>query len=930
MSATFDGLDVQDLGDNFVFEPDSQSLQRILDNRELSPRSVLALRMSMKLQQSKMTPIKAAPKEARQQPKNFNFFASQNGSLFCKPKTPRSKANAGIFGSTEKAAPGGGGGGGQRVRALGRCKLTALPQRGGGGGNLPDGSRLAFSGRKPLRSANANINPAGAKNKGRRSCVPAFASQNPNTEKKMLPFLLPPPRQSISERKAIPFLDRIPARPTHNQQNVSARKELDFEQIVEDEDKENNTDTKSSTDSSEEFAKPLPVVSKLKVNKAEENKSLAQTILMRESLAGLPRASLSGLLRQSLSVAELDRMFEDDSTQSFEALEMRLKTPGKSKSASRLKTPAKPEPRKLQPEAEEDLTVQFKVPQQVISENVPLKSKDDVPPKPIETVEQSPMVEGGEVAVENMEVQSGEQGKNKIIVEEPEPDQCVQEKDVAVADEEDQQKQQPELEGLPELEEGVEKIEIFEYEIEDSMLDDEAIEQRLLQKSMSMVNISICEGEDKKDESSAENKKEDEGVILLAKSTSLTDLAELNDLNPSAEFLKDALEDLEKHRQEQAAIDRQIQDLMTLGRKRREEFKAVWGVSPMSINQKRTVKTAINVQKVQFSVPDNEPEPEDGAHLEPETEDSNVIGSDQVFFGQEDSEDHLEHEVDNDNESIDFGDNIFQDPIDTDLFLHYIDANFASAGVNISDLQHNFSGIGNLTVSAAPGLDDISIHNPLVVSTNDDLQTPEVPEELIIPEDLEKDSVTEVVDMETEATPAQEIIEEEQEQDQEEEEETCVFAAARAFKEVMAKKEKKAKRKSVRFFNATPQRDSLGNDESMMTMNMTASLMFNDSGLAKASNVVHTPVPKHPGFKMAVSEGSDCEKTPPLPTPMALRDISMRAQECLADLYKKDEEEEDKEITFNQSRHDDSANLKPQALFQDDDDEYTDNASTTN
>ena len=56
----------------------------------------------------------------------------------------------------------------------------------------------------------------------------------------------------------------------------------------------------------------------------------------RESLAGLPRASLSGLFRQSLSIQELDRMFDDDSTQSFEDLERRLKTLAKAKASSRI------------------------------------------------------------------------------------------------------------------------------------------------------------------------------------------------------------------------------------------------------------------------------------------------------------------------------------------------------------------------------------------------------------------------------------------------------------------------------------------------------------------------------------------------------------------------------------------------------------------
>ena len=153
-----------------------------------------------------------------------------------------------------------------------------------------------MSSRKPL------INQSKT-NKGRRSCMP------------QMPHFLPPPRQSISERKAVPGLDQLPTRLPRRE----VRKELHFDQ----EEKENVEQNKKEV--FDDFAKPLPVGPK-----AEEKKSLAQMIMMRESLAGLPRASLTGLFRQSLSIAELDRMFEDDSTQSFEDLERRLKTPGKS------------------------------------------------------------------------------------------------------------------------------------------------------------------------------------------------------------------------------------------------------------------------------------------------------------------------------------------------------------------------------------------------------------------------------------------------------------------------------------------------------------------------------------------------------------------------------------------------------------------------
>ena len=185
--------------------------------------------------------------------------------------------------------------------------------------------------------------------------------------------------------------------------------------------------------------------------------------------------------------------------------------------------------------------------------------------------------------------------------------------------------------------------------------------------------------------------------------------------------------------------------------------------------------------------------------------------------------------------------------------------------------------------------------------------------------------------MEMEATPVQEIIEEEVS------EELCVFAAAKAFKEEMAKREKKAKRKSDRFVNVTPQNDrSRSNntsldDNSIVNMNVTSSFMFNDSALAsKASSVVHTPVPKHPGFKMSQSH-YDNEKTPPLPTPMALRDISMRAQECLADLYKDNLVQDDMTLdeTYQPYLPLTNANLKPQVLFEDDENEDTTSGSGT-
>ena len=80
---------------------------------------------------------------------------------------------------------------------------------------------------------------------------------------------------------------------------------------------------------------------------------------------------------------------------------------------------------------------------------------------------------------------------------------------------------------------------------------------------------------------------------------------DLSFLDVESEPLKSAVEALAEHRTEQAAIEQQIQSLMEKSLKRREQFRAVWGVSPRSINQKRDLKTVINVQNVSFSGYDN-------------------------------------------------------------------------------------------------------------------------------------------------------------------------------------------------------------------------------------------------------------------------------------------------------------------------------------
>ena len=142
--------DSQDLGQDFVFETDPNSLQRILDNRELSPRSVLAMRMSSKLIQPTLSPAKGAPKQVRDNPERFDFFESNKGDVFWRPKTPKAKVTSnGSNTKTQKF--------GQKQRALGRVAINALPQRFA---TINDNDpRTTMSSRKPLiTNANKNNN----------------------------------------------------------------------------------------------------------------------------------------------------------------------------------------------------------------------------------------------------------------------------------------------------------------------------------------------------------------------------------------------------------------------------------------------------------------------------------------------------------------------------------------------------------------------------------------------------------------------------------------------------------------------------------------------------------------------------------------------------------------------------------------------------
>ena len=267
-------LSAEDLGPDFHFERDPMALASILNEEGITPATAAAKPFRTGLTPASKRQLNSAMKKKQTE---YDFFEGKNGSVFYRPK-PSDSSGAHLSGSK--------------------------PGRGAGGGGF--GSRTLTTTFRPRRIG--VVNRPGPTSPMRRRMI--------NTEKKMNPMVVfpAPHRQSISERKAIPGLEDLGGggRFGAGGKQTVAKKSL-------------FSGDKGENDSFE-FVKPLSPF-----QQKQEVQSRAELILMREGLMGMPRESMSALLRQSLSRAELDKMFEDDSTENFEALEKRLKTPKRPK-----------------------------------------------------------------------------------------------------------------------------------------------------------------------------------------------------------------------------------------------------------------------------------------------------------------------------------------------------------------------------------------------------------------------------------------------------------------------------------------------------------------------------------------------------------------------------------------------------------------------
>merc|ERR1719376_1139436 len=301
---------------------------------------------------------------------------------------------------------------------------------------------------------------------------------------------------------------------------------------------------------------------------------------MRESLAGMPRASLTGLFRQSLSMAELDRMFEDDSTESFENLESRLKTPAKKKKPESIKPVSAPVT--AAPVASPPSLPPIKRLSPPLAHQSPAQSNANQEPHPphaevITEEGDAPTSPSGNQCND----QSGSQSGNQSV---------------------SQQSDSPSVMG----ECGSGNYSLYEIDIEDANFEDANNASVLLQKARSYEDLRPSVELDGTAAAAADE-------VVLAGSNSEEDLRRLIEtkraelpkpelqLETSDPFLKEAIDNLNRHRQEMADSENHFFEVMTKRSKRRKEFKAIWGFSPRTINQKRDRKVVLNVQRFEMS-----------------------------------------------------------------------------------------------------------------------------------------------------------------------------------------------------------------------------------------------------------------------------------------------------------------------------------------
>ena len=801
--------DLQDLGDDFHFESDPLALASILNNRGLSPK------LRPQAFTSTLTPASKLNKRQMAMQDKYDFFEGKNGSVFYRPSAKFSAS------AKKKAAPNSG----SKQRAMERGVLQ---------GKMP--KRINNNNLQHCQTTTITQTPS--------NCFKRPLIQGPKSEKRFLPLIqtqnriIPFPRQSISERKAIQSVRKTP------KQRPQAIKSLQFESGKKQKENKKSTSTslrkaKDEEESTVNFAKPLSPF------KAADEKSKAELIMMREGLVGLPRESLSALLRQSLSKAELDKMFEDDSTANFEKLEFRLKTPKAKKCQSKISRNKDENPPKGQindcDEPSQEMKQDVKVPQ--CEEISQLQEKQHDEQNKIFEDDSTANFEKIEFGFKTPKAKNFEskicRAKDENLPEiqindydEPSQEMKQDVKVLQCAETSHIQEEPPHEKPVPQGEE---------------------ISQ--LQKSMSMMDI-------KKAVECANSSDKESGVpksAVLLKSSSAIDLRD-ESAKVNLELCSAAKAIVEWRRnfvQEQAEIERKTMEIMERQRKRRQEFKMAWGVSPRNVGKVKSMKTVImrTAQIVRMSPKTAETErvfktPEKKKDVLDSSQVLNV--EDQIFSPQIHSQEYLDETIPLGNvEEVDLERGEPQDSVaespnsqEEDYFMpEESQKQFLEGLIGGGKLLEN--------VNFSPFNADLSSASFNDVETNEEM-----------------------------AMEITRICEEEEEQ--------------RPGEDVSSPLKTANRKKTVRFLNATPNPnpdpDPGDVDEFApigVHLPVTIAGKSGHIGFTKkrrSSNVIlHNPTPGLPN--RAKSRLEEPDQPAANRTPAALREISNRAQSALASLY---------------------------------------------
>eukprot|EP00092_Neocalanus_flemingeri_P001176 GFUD01001253.1.p1 GENE.GFUD01001253.1~~GFUD01001253.1.p1 ORF type:complete len:711 (-),score=193.25 GFUD01001253.1:100-2232(-) len=526
----------QDFGTEFQFSTDKNALQSILNNRGVSYAQTLAVSQESR---PSMTPARNIP-DSFKKTDQLEFFESKAGQIFFRKKVVGKKDHT----PNRNPVSGKKGGFGRSFRDLEGD--YGLPKR------MNYSNTKAGKFRTPL--ANKNENRMGVR-------PPALSDKKPT-------LLIPPiHRQSISERKPAPPPTGLPV-PNHS---TLARKMLfNKPKPVPDHHKPKPVvdhhkpklvpdHHKPTAEVDHQFTRPSNILPPL-------------TKLTRESLRQIPRESLAWMAqlpRESATFAELEKLMtdddkrfaNDDNTDSFEAIERRMKTPSKVKLVGA-------------------------VPKRVI------KNKENIPSLVVEVEkDQTALFQSEEVVQKDEIKQTPPVEKPKLYKKKhemfghymPEGSSLTNLSPVDVASYISVETKATSAPSTP-----------VKSSTPTSPLHNSAPQTPILSQPSITIGTPLTPGI----RSLSTTDLSTSGMVQVSRSASVSNMAEvvfLSDLVPADQVegllgsLTEYQEQLVKFREEQDELAKQEEDLMRKIKERKQQFRELFGVSPLRINTKRTV-----------------------------------------------------------------------------------------------------------------------------------------------------------------------------------------------------------------------------------------------------------------------------------------------------------------------------------------------------